>query len=143
MESDWVKSDWAADPIMDLRPHLEWPAPVGWGMSMQEELAVHSGGDCDRAMGRLMRQVAPGSPVSLWFDSSGFITTSFQFVRDDLAAFSGGGPGAGLTYLAVCDIVALRIGREVAGDALAADATAAGAEATAGAAGGGTPDTAA
>ncbi|WAH38452.1 hypothetical protein [Alicyclobacillus dauci] len=58
----------------------------------------------------ILRRLAPGSTVRVWFDNSGFITTTFQFIRDDEVAFSGGGFDGGLTYVKASDIRAIRIG---------------------------------
>lgn len=55
-------------------------------------------------------RLAPGSPVSIWFDNSGFITTYFQFSNGQQAAFSGGSLGGGLTYINVNQLVAVKVG---------------------------------
>lgn len=58
----------------------------------------------------VLKNLAPGSPVSVWFDDSGFISTYFQFMSDGQAAFSGGGLNGGLTYLNLSQIVAVKVG---------------------------------
>ncbi len=58
----------------------------------------------------ILCRLAPGSPVSIWFDHSGFITTYFQFTNDHQAAFSGGALGGGLTYINVNQLVAVKVG---------------------------------
>lgn len=58
----------------------------------------------------ILCKLAPGSPVSVWFDTSGFVTTYFQFMNDNQAAFSGGGLGGGLTYINVNQIQAIKVG---------------------------------
>lgn len=63
-----------------------------------------------RGVIEILRRLSPGAPVSVWFDSSGFRPTSFQFLRDDEATFSGGSLDGGLTYIKADDIRALRVG---------------------------------
>ena len=59
---------------------------------------------------QIMRDLAPGTPVEIWFDDSGFIATVFQFTTDDAAVFSGGALDGGLTYVLLSAIVAVKIG---------------------------------
>lgn len=58
----------------------------------------------------ILRRLSPGTPVSVWFDDSGFRPTFFQFLVDNEAAFSGGSLDGGLTYIKATDIRALRVG---------------------------------
>ena len=58
----------------------------------------------------ILCRLAPGSPVSVWFDNSGFLATYFQFFNDHQVAFSGGALGGGLTYINVYDIRAIKVG---------------------------------
>lgn len=58
----------------------------------------------------ILRRLSPGTRVSVWFDSSGFRPTTFQFFRDDEVAFSGGAFDGGLTYVKADDIRAIKIG---------------------------------
>lgn len=58
----------------------------------------------------ILHRLSPGTPVRVWFDTSGFLTTTFQFFVDDEVAFSGGALDGGLTYVKASDIRALRIG---------------------------------
>lgn len=59
---------------------------------------------------RILCRLAPGTRVSVWFDTSGFLTTTFQFIVDDEVAFSGGALDGGLTYVKASDIRAIRVG---------------------------------
>ncbi|QSO47868.1 hypothetical protein [Alicyclobacillus mengziensis] len=58
----------------------------------------------------ILFHLSPGSPVSIWFDNSGFIATYFQFANDHQAAFSGGGLDGGLTYINISDLRAIKVG---------------------------------
>lgn len=58
----------------------------------------------------ILFRLAPGTPVSIWFDDSGFKATFFQFFVDDEAAFSGGALDGGLTYINARDIRAIKVG---------------------------------
>ncbi len=58
----------------------------------------------------ILNQLAPGSVVQVWFDSSGFLPTYFQFFNGTSAAFSGGALDGGLTYLNASQILAIRVG---------------------------------
>lgn len=58
----------------------------------------------------ILSRLAPGSPVSIWFDDSGFVSTYFQFCYDGQAAFSGGGLDGGVTYININELVAVKVG---------------------------------
>lgn len=58
----------------------------------------------------ILCRLAPGSPVSVWFDHSGFLNTYFQFMNDGQAAFSGGALDGGLTYVNIAKIQAIKVG---------------------------------
>ncbi|KPV44603.1 hypothetical protein [Alicyclobacillus ferrooxydans] len=58
----------------------------------------------------IIGRLAPGSPVYVWFDHSGFVSTYFQFCAGHFAAFSGGGFDGGLTYIEINKIQAIRVG---------------------------------
>lgn len=64
----------------------------------------------NRRIMEILFRLSPGTAVAVWFDSSGFRPTFFQFLRDDEAAFSGGSLDGGLTYIKADDIRALRVG---------------------------------
>lgn len=59
----------------------------------------------------ILCRLAPGSPVSIWFDDSGFQPTYFQFVYGNTAAFSGGALNGGLTYINIYQIAAIKVGQ--------------------------------
>lgn len=58
----------------------------------------------------ILSKLSPGSPVSIWFDDSGFIATYYQFSSNGQAAFSGGGLDGGLTYININELVAVKVG---------------------------------
>jgi hypothetical protein len=58
----------------------------------------------------ILCRLSPGTPVSIWFDDSGFISTYFQFINDHQVAFSGGGLDGGLTYISVYALKAIKVG---------------------------------
>ena len=58
----------------------------------------------------ILSRLAPGSPVSIWFDDSGFVSTYFQFLSDGQAAFSGGDLHGGVTYINIYQIAAVKVG---------------------------------
>lgn len=58
----------------------------------------------------ILCRLSPGSPVSIWFDNSGFVATYFQFANNGQAAFSGGGLDGGLTYININELVAIKVG---------------------------------
>ncbi|MCF8568306.1 hypothetical protein LLE49_26650 [Alicyclobacillus tolerans] len=58
----------------------------------------------------ILHHLAPGTPVSVWFDNSGFLATYFQFFVDNEVAFSGGALNGGLTYVNARDIRAIKVG---------------------------------
>ena len=58
----------------------------------------------------ILCRLAPGSPVHIWFDDSGFKSTYFQFYNGSVAAFSGGALDGGLTYLNPAQIQAIKVG---------------------------------
>lgn len=58
----------------------------------------------------ILKKLAPGSPVQVWFDDAGFQATYFQFYNGSVAAFRGGALNGGLTYLNPAQIAAIKVG---------------------------------
>jgi hypothetical protein len=56
----------------------------------------------------ILKQLTPGSAVSLWFSNSNFLDTNFQGYKDNQVAFAGGDL-SGLTYIDVRAIKAIRV----------------------------------
>jgi|GEM_PF-5858633 len=79
----------------------------------------HGYGGGDDAVMAILRELAPGTAVSVWFDNSGYLTAAFQALADNEAVFTGGDLDGGVTYIKASSILSVRVGGDATPDASA------------------------